>query len=190
MHFFISTLMSGLLQIPRTTLNDRFCNKHSSRQEYYSKCRLLNDSEEAVLTDWMDTLVMQGLPFDANLLRSHVHDLTGEVPGVNRNMLMKIKTSWSIIHTFRVFLQPCSIKSSEIWGPQDKPANPPQHQPALPAILTYPNTNESFPFAHTNAGEHTGTSSATHRVRQPNSFSLTPSHPYHYYPSYNPYINP
>ena len=70
-HFFISTLMSGLLQIPRTTLNDRFRNKHSSRQEYYSKRRLLNDSEEAILTDWMDTLAMQGLPFNANLLRSH-----------------------------------------------------------------------------------------------------------------------
>ena len=79
--FFISTLMSGLLQILRTTLNDRFHNKHFSRQEYYSKRRLFNDSEEAVLTDWMDTLAMQGLPFDANLLRSHVHDLTGEVPG-------------------------------------------------------------------------------------------------------------
>ena len=44
-------------------------------------------------------------------------------------------------------------------GPRDEPANPPQHQPALPAIPTYPNTNASFPFAHTNAGEHAGTSS-------------------------------
>ena len=63
------------LQVPRTTLNDRFRGKHASR--------LLKDSEETVLTNWMDTLATQGLPFDVNMLGSHVHDLTGVVPGVN-----------------------------------------------------------------------------------------------------------
>ena len=84
-------------------------------------------------------------------------------------------------------------------GPRDEPAHLPQRQHAPPSIPTYPNIYHYdappeprlVPFAHTsnlNAGEP-GTSSANHRLGQPNSFLLAPSHAYHYYPSYNPYIN-
>ena len=163
--FFISTLMSGLLQILRTTLNDRFHNKHSSRQEYYSKRRLLNDSEEAVLTDWMDTLAMQGLPFNTMIL---ARALKTSEDGTNAELTSQIQKhvneNQDILVNNPHFLGLFATSRHQIkrnLGPRDEPANPPQHQPALPAIPTYPNTNASFPFAHTNAGEHASTSSAT-----------------------------
>lgn len=75
--------VGNIFQVSRTTLGDRFRGTHANRKEAYTSRKLLSDSQEAAVADWMDTLAMQGLPLDGNVLRSHVCDITGKVPGHN-----------------------------------------------------------------------------------------------------------
>ncbi|KAF9009677.1 hypothetical protein BDQ17DRAFT_1539072 [Cyathus striatus] len=65
------------------TLSDRKTGKHVSHAVASKHCRLLNSSQDKVLTEYVEQAAAEARPYDRQYLRSLAHDISGVVPGKN-----------------------------------------------------------------------------------------------------------